>query len=107
MFVYLYACNARLPRLKGCQNNGETQMTPAELTEAAHRILSAPRYSLCTWYADVPEQREAAQRALDGDTADLELLLAIDDAELWQRAEWAQDEWLAAWTPTVTWGMAA
>lgn len=78
-------------------------MTTADIIAAAHDILSAQtRYPLCTWYADVPEQREAAQRALDGDTVDLELLLAIDDAELWQRAEWAQDDWLAAWMPTAS-----
>ena len=81
-------------------------MTTADIIEAAHDILNglAGRYPLCTWYADVAEQREAAQRALDGDTVDLELLLAIDDAELWQRAEWEQDDWLEAWKPTAELG---
>lgn len=79
------------------------QWTTAKIVEAAHRILARPpgTIALCTWYAEVQEQREAAQRAIDGDTVDLELLLAIDDAELWHRAEWAQDAWLEAWKPTA------
>ena len=82
------------------------QWTTTNIIEAAHRILahSSGTTALCTWYADIAEQREAAQRAIDGDTVDLELLLAIDDAELWQRAEWEQDDWLEAWKPTAELG---
>ena len=81
-----------------------TTYTTAELLTEARRILNAPLSSapLCTWVASVAEQRAAAQRALDGDTADLEYYLSQDDAELWQQPEWFRDAFMADWQPTAS-----
>ena len=79
-------------------------MTASEIIEAAHRILNAQPGSivLCTWYAGEDEQRKAAQRAIDGDTDDLELMLDIDAAELWIRSERYQDDFIDNWQPTAS-----
>lgn len=69
----------------------------ATLTEA-HRILAAPAGVIpgCTWVASKAEWLEAAQRAVNGDTADLDFYLEQEAAELWRMPEWRQDAWFAA-----------
>lgn len=78
--------------------------TTVELLTEARRILAATPGTapLCTWVASVADQRKAAQRALDGDTADLEYYISQDDAELWQQPEWFRDAFIANWQPTAS-----
>jgi len=79
-------------------------MTTTHIITEARRILNATETSapLCTWVGSVAEQRAAAQRALDGDTADLELMLDMDAAELWQLPRWDAEEWMGRWMPTAS-----
>lgn len=74
---------------------------PFDIQAEARRILETPRgaYPLCTWVGSVEKQREAAQRALDGDTDDLDMMLDMDAAELWLRSDDYADEWIANWQP--------
>lgn len=71
-------------------------MTPS-LETFARRILSGD-LRLCTWVGSYEDQRIAAQRALDGDTDDLAMMLDMDAAELWLRSPDYADEWVANWT---------
>lgn len=77
------------------------QPQPTDLETFARQILSGD-LRLCTWFSDYAEQRKAAQRAIDGDTDDLELMLDIDAAELWLRSDDYADEWVANWMPTAS-----
>lgn len=80
-------------------------MATTEIIAEAHRILNAPRgsVSLCTWGGYAPaEQRRLAQEAIDGETADFELMLAVDAAELYRQPDWFVDRWYANWQPTAS-----
>lgn len=73
---------------------------PQTITQA--RAILAGKLTLCTWVGSVAEQRTAAQRAIDGDTDDLDLMLDMDAAELWQRSDDYVDWWLDSRMPTAS-----
>lgn len=81
--------------------------TLTELQAEARRLLAAltplgTGRRLCTWVGSYDDQRVAAQRALDGDTVDLEMMLDMDAAELWLRPEYEWDDWIDQWQPTAS-----
>lgn len=89
-------------------------MQSTDIIAEARRVLDTPRggFPGCTWQATVAEWRDAAERALDGDTDDLSFYLDIDAAEVWNMSEARQDEWFearlaAASESTVLVGLAA
>ena len=72
-----------------------------DLKTFAQQILSGD-LRLCTWVGSYDDQRIAAQRALDGDTDDLDMMLDMDAAELWRRPEHEWDDWIDNWQPTAS-----
>lgn len=78
--------------------------TADEIQDEARAVLNTRPGCVyfCTFVGSMDEQRKAAQRALDGDTADLEMMIAMHGEELWRRAEWYQDQWFDNWQPTAS-----
>ena len=72
-----------------------------DLKTFAQQILSGD-LRLCTWVGSYDDQREAAQRALDGDTDDLDMMLDMDAAELWLYPEHEWDDWIDNGQPTAS-----